>query len=51
MIIPIRCFSCGKVIADLYEKYVEIISTVDEEGNATSDGYVSVEQHYARCKK
>lgn len=23
MIIPIRCFSCGKPIAHLYEKYVE----------------------------
>jgi DNA-directed RNA polymerase I, II, and III subunit RPABC5 len=39
MIIPIRCFSCGKVIADLYEKYVELISTpVDEEGNIMTDG-------------
>ncbi|MEM4256886.1 MAG: DNA-directed RNA polymerase subunit N [Candidatus Diapherotrites archaeon] len=23
MMIPIRCFSCGKVIAEYYEKYVE----------------------------
>jgi len=23
MIIPVRCFSCGKVIGDVYEKYVE----------------------------
>ena len=23
MIIPIRCFSCGKPIAQLYEKYME----------------------------
>lgn len=25
MIIPIRCFSCGKPIAHLYEKYKELI--------------------------
>lgn len=23
MMIPIRCFSCGKVIAEYYEKYLE----------------------------
>lgn len=39
MIIPIRCFSCGKVIADLYEKYVDLISNPqDEEGNPMADG-------------
>tara|TARA_Y100000310_G_scaffold345856_1_gene471545 strand:+ start:20813 stop:21010 length:198 start_codon:yes stop_codon:yes gene_type:complete len=26
MIIPIRCFSCGKPIAHLYKKYKEMIS-------------------------
>ena len=25
MIIPIRCFSCGKPIAQIYEKYLELI--------------------------
>ncbi|CAK1359755.1 unnamed protein product [Cercospora beticola] len=38
MIIPIRCFSCGKVIADLYERYVELIGTVQENGDTVSDG-------------
>ncbi|KAF1825999.1 uncharacterized protein K489DRAFT_386498 [Dissoconium aciculare CBS 342.82] len=38
MIIPIRCFSCGKVIADLYEKYIELIGTVREDGETMSDG-------------
>ncbi|KAF2767135.1 DNA-directed RNA polymerases II subunit [Teratosphaeria nubilosa] len=33
MIIPIRCFSCGKVIADLYERYQELINTPAEEGS------------------
>lgn len=26
MIIPIRCFSCGKLIADKYEKYNQMVS-------------------------
>ncbi|EMC92689.1 hypothetical protein BAUCODRAFT_258454 [Baudoinia panamericana UAMH 10762] len=31
MIIPIRCFSCGKVIADLYERYVKLISANEDD--------------------
>lgn len=27
MIIPVRCFSCGKVIGHLYEKFVEELKT------------------------
>ncbi|KAK3679128.1 DNA-directed RNA polymerase II subunit L [Recurvomyces mirabilis] len=38
MIIPIRCFSCGKVIADLYERYVQLISTPQDDGEVMSDG-------------
>ena len=30
MIIPIRCFSCGKPIAHLYEQYVERVSKGEE---------------------
>ena len=26
MICPVRCFSCGQVVADKYEKYVELLS-------------------------
>jgi DNA-directed RNA polymerase subunit N (RpoN/RPB10) len=25
MIIPVRCFTCGKVLADKYEKYQELV--------------------------
>ncbi|CAD0108047.1 unnamed protein product [Aureobasidium uvarum] len=25
MIIPIRCFSCGKVVADLWERYMALL--------------------------
>lgn len=27
MIIPVRCFSCGKPIAHLYSKYKELVSS------------------------
>ncbi len=33
MIIPIRCFSCGKPIAHLYEKYKKLI----EEGKSQKE--------------
>jgi len=29
MIIPVRCFSCGKVIGDLWERYLELIDKQD----------------------
>ena len=25
MIIPIRCFSCGKLIADIYQPYLDLL--------------------------
>lgn len=33
MIIPIRCFSCAKLIADKWDKYLELI----KEGYSESD--------------
>lgn len=27
MFIPVRCFSCGKVIANKYEKYLELLQS------------------------
>ena len=29
MIIPIRCFSCGKLIADKYDKFIERVKKGD----------------------
>lgn len=34
MIIPVRCFTCGNVLAD---KYVAYVSTVQEEKNKVKD--------------
>ncbi|KAF2091160.1 hypothetical protein K490DRAFT_62482 [Saccharata proteae CBS 121410] len=30
MIIPVRCFSCGKVIGDLFERYTELLTQMTE---------------------
>ncbi|RPA82873.1 DNA-directed RNA polymerase N/8 kDa subunit superfamily protein [Ascobolus immersus RN42] len=34
MIIPVRCFSCGKVIADLWERYLKLCEEGVPEGEA-----------------
>ncbi|EOD48002.1 RNA polymerase subunit N/RPB10 [Neofusicoccum parvum] len=34
MIIPVRCFSCGKVIGDLWERFVSLIEEGVHEGDA-----------------
>ena len=34
MIIPIRCFSCGKVVADLYEPYMQKLEEGISDGEA-----------------
>jgi DNA-directed RNA polymerase subunit N len=36
MIIPIRCFTCNRVLASKYEKYLEIIATEPENENIIS---------------
>jgi len=30
MIIPVRCFTCGKVIANKYEKYLKLVKEKEE---------------------
>lgn len=37
MIIPVRCFSCGKPIGHLYEEYVEKTKTAPEERKKVLD--------------
>ncbi|KAI1392875.1 DNA-directed RNA polymerases I/II/III subunit 10 [Hypoxylon trugodes] len=34
MIIPIRCFSCGKVTGDLWERYLKLIDEGVPDGDA-----------------
>jgi DNA-directed RNA polymerase I, II, and III subunit RPABC5 len=34
MIIPVRCFTCGKVIGNKYEKYLELLQSDFSEGDA-----------------
>ena len=33
MIIPVRCFTCNRVLASKYKKYMEIISSEPEKEN------------------
>lgn len=32
MIIPVRCFTCGKVTGNKYERYLELIASNHTEG-------------------
>jgi DNA-directed RNA polymerase I, II, and III subunit RPABC5 len=34
MIIPIRCFTCNKLIADKWNKYLDLIKSGDSEAEA-----------------
>ena len=34
MIIPVRCFTCGKVIGNKYDKYLEFLQSDYSEGDA-----------------
>eukprot|EP01115_Flamella_aegyptia_P000168 TRINITY_DN102322_c0_g1_i1.p1 TRINITY_DN102322_c0_g1~~TRINITY_DN102322_c0_g1_i1.p1 ORF type:complete len:72 (+),score=4.43 TRINITY_DN102322_c0_g1_i1:112-327(+) len=34
MIIPVRCFTCGKVIGNKWEKYLQLLTTDYTEGQA-----------------
>tara|TARA_Y100000591_G_C21452129_1_gene506630 strand:- start:291 stop:533 length:243 start_codon:yes stop_codon:yes gene_type:complete len=36
MIIPIRCFSCNKLIADKYTTYLDLINKINSENNITT---------------
>ncbi|KAJ5225127.1 hypothetical protein N7468_006352 [Penicillium chermesinum] len=34
MIIPVRCFSCGKVVGDLWERYLQLLDDGVPDGDA-----------------
>ncbi|EJU03340.1 hypothetical protein DACRYDRAFT_65562 [Dacryopinax primogenitus] len=37
MIIPVRCFSCGKVVGDKWEAYMQLLQSDVNEGEALDE--------------
>lgn len=37
MLIPIRCFTCGKVLADKWELYEKLCAEQDQQNNDTTE--------------
>jgi len=37
MIIPVRCFSCGKVVGDKWDEYLRLLETGVSEGDALTE--------------
>lgn len=53
MIIPVRCFTCGKVIGHLYDKYKEECDKIDKEFKeqfqqsfSSENGYNVIKEEY-----
>ena len=43
MIIPVRCFTCGKVIGDKYNKYLELLNNYKTEmGQENTDTILTI---------
>ena len=49
MIIPIRCFTCGKVLADKWIAYDEKCKKKDDEQGKT-DGIEGLDTAFNRCR-
>ena len=52
MIIPVRCFTCNRVIGSKYEEYLKIIATEPENQNIISgdpDVYLTKENIYQKA--
>ena len=46
MIIPVRCFTCGKVVGDKYNKYLELVKEIKtENGQENTDTIISVDSN------
>jgi len=44
MIIPVRCFTCGKVVGDKYLKYVELVKEYKaEQGLENTDTIITID--------
>ncbi|KAL6925467.1 DNA-directed RNA polymerase II subunit L [Hanseniaspora valbyensis] len=37
MIVPVRCFSCGKVVGDKWEKYLNLLEKEEDENGEMMD--------------
>lgn len=37
MIIPVRCFSCGKPVGHMYEEYLERVKKGEDKGKVMTD--------------
>lgn len=42
MLIPIRCFSCGNLIANKYEKYLELLKNTDKKKSELEDNQIEI---------
>ncbi len=47
MIIPIRCFSCGRLVANIYKPYLELI----EKGETAEDAFKELGIERFCCKR
>ncbi len=46
MIIPVRCFTCGKVVGDKYNKYLELVKEIKtENGQENTDTIITVDSN------
>tara|TARA_B100000902_G_C26672585_1_gene603843 strand:+ start:164 stop:400 length:237 start_codon:yes stop_codon:yes gene_type:complete len=44
MIIPVRCFTCGKVVGDKYLKYLELVKeNKDAQGEENTDTIITID--------
>jgi len=48
MIIPVRCFTCGKVIGNKYDKYLDMLS---KEGYSEGDALDALELRRYCCRR
>ncbi|TGZ83303.1 DNA-directed RNA polymerase N/8 kDa subunit superfamily protein [Ascodesmis nigricans] len=37
MIIPVRCFTCGKVVGDLWERYLNMLMSTEDGGQGLTE--------------
>lgn len=49
MIIPIRCFTCGKVIAHMYEKYLALANDEQRQEFLKNERYCCKRMFITQC--